>query len=224
MRRSIGRRSAAAPASAPRPWRPGSAWTRRPRRRPRTRTRRGALAAGAKGAPTRRSSSPRTSGQTVRVLADIVIPRDERSGSATDAGVPEFMDFVLIDEPRGPRAPADLDARRAGLDRPRVPAPVRPAFVACTEAERTAVLDDISRPPRRPRTAVHGERGRAPTLPVLVARARLLQQLPRPDGDGLLDHEDGNGGPAVSGQPLRAEWKGCPDEALKKLGVSYSRS
>src|SRR2546426_6877012 len=27
------------------------------------------------------------------------IPRDGRSGSATDAGVPEFMDFVLTDEP-----------------------------------------------------------------------------------------------------------------------------
>jgi len=27
--------------------------------------------------------------QTVRVLADLIIPRDERSGSATDAGVPD---------------------------------------------------------------------------------------------------------------------------------------
>ncbi|HWP02227.1 MAG TPA: gluconate 2-dehydrogenase subunit 3 family protein, partial [Gemmatimonadaceae bacterium] len=33
--------------------------------------------------------------RTVRILADMVIPRDARSGSATDAGVPEFMDFML---------------------------------------------------------------------------------------------------------------------------------
>src|SRR5260370_41737441 len=33
--------------------------------------------------------------ETVRVLVDIVIPSDERSGSATDAGVPEFMDFMI---------------------------------------------------------------------------------------------------------------------------------
>ncbi len=35
--------------------------------------------------------------RTVRLLVDLVLPRDERSGSATDAGVPEFMDFLLGD-------------------------------------------------------------------------------------------------------------------------------
>ena len=37
--------------------------------------------------------------RTVRVLVDYIIPRDERSGSATDAGVPEFMDFIMTDRP-----------------------------------------------------------------------------------------------------------------------------
>ncbi|MEP6731070.1 MAG: gluconate 2-dehydrogenase subunit 3 family protein, partial [bacterium] len=36
--------------------------------------------------------------RTVRVLADIVIPKDERSGSATDAKAPEFIDFMLMDK------------------------------------------------------------------------------------------------------------------------------
>src|SRR5215212_4011074 len=36
---------------------------------------------------------------TVAVLVDLIIPRDERSGSATEAGVPEFMDFIMIDNP-----------------------------------------------------------------------------------------------------------------------------
>ncbi len=30
--------------------------------------------------------------KTVRLLSDYIIPRDERSGSATEAGVPEFID------------------------------------------------------------------------------------------------------------------------------------
>ncbi|MBV9760677.1 MAG: gluconate 2-dehydrogenase subunit 3 family protein [Acidobacteriaceae bacterium] len=30
--------------------------------------------------------------RTVRVLCDLIMPADERSGSATDAGVPEFLD------------------------------------------------------------------------------------------------------------------------------------
>src|SRR3984893_17925177 len=37
---------------------------------------------------------------TVAVLVDLIIPRDERSGSATDAGVLAFMDFMMIDQPR----------------------------------------------------------------------------------------------------------------------------
>ena len=37
--------------------------------------------------------------ETVRVLVDLIIPADERSGSATDAGVPEFMDFMMVDQP-----------------------------------------------------------------------------------------------------------------------------
>src|SRR4029450_3053074 len=36
---------------------------------------------------------------TITVLADLILPRDERSGSASDAGVPEFMDFMMIDQP-----------------------------------------------------------------------------------------------------------------------------
>src|SRR5687767_10714753 len=36
---------------------------------------------------------------TVRVLVDLIIPKDQRSGSATDAGVPEWMDFMMVDQP-----------------------------------------------------------------------------------------------------------------------------
>ncbi len=36
---------------------------------------------------------------TIAVLADIIIPKDEVSGSATDAGVPEFIEFIVKDMP-----------------------------------------------------------------------------------------------------------------------------
>ena len=35
---------------------------------------------------------------TVTLLVDLIIPKDERSGSATDAGVPQFMDFMMTDQ------------------------------------------------------------------------------------------------------------------------------
>src|SRR5687768_4648831 len=36
--------------------------------------------------------------EMVKVLVDDILTRDERSGSATEAGVPEFMENILMDE------------------------------------------------------------------------------------------------------------------------------
>ena len=36
---------------------------------------------------------------TITVLADIIIPKDEHSGSASDAGVPAFIQFIVNDMP-----------------------------------------------------------------------------------------------------------------------------
>ena len=36
---------------------------------------------------------------TIAVLADLIIPRDGHSGSGTDAKVPDFIEFIVKDEP-----------------------------------------------------------------------------------------------------------------------------
>ncbi|MEO6229255.1 MAG: gluconate 2-dehydrogenase subunit 3 family protein [Ferruginibacter sp.] len=36
---------------------------------------------------------------TITVLGDIIIPKDEKSGSASDAKVPEFIEFIVKDMP-----------------------------------------------------------------------------------------------------------------------------
>src|SRR5215218_5772709 len=36
---------------------------------------------------------------TIAVLSDIIIPKDEVSGSATDAKVPDFIEFMVKDKP-----------------------------------------------------------------------------------------------------------------------------
>ena len=85
---------------------------------------------------------------TVRMLADIIIPRDERSGSASEAGVPEFMDFVMQDEPALPEESRRQTSMRGGLAWIDLECQRRfdTLFVACTDAERASVLDEISRP------------------------------------------------------------------------------
>ena len=77
----------------------------------------------------------------MQILSDLIIPEDERSGGAIDAGVPEFMDFTMVDQParqvamRGGLAWLDVECQRR-FDK---------TFVGATEAEQHAVLA-ISQP------------------------------------------------------------------------------
>ena len=87
---------------------------------------------------------------TVRMLADMVIPRDERSGSATDAQVPEFMDFVIDDPLADPwsreRNKVQMRGGLAWLDRECGRRFEGRRFLEASEDERKAVLDSIAYP------------------------------------------------------------------------------
>src|SRR5438093_5623217 len=79
---------------------------------------------------------------TVGILVDLIIPRDDRSGSATDAGVPEFMDFMMVDQPRRQTA---MRGGLAAIDR-LCEERFDKRFLVCSAQERRAVLDDIAFP------------------------------------------------------------------------------
>jgi gluconate 2-dehydrogenase gamma chain len=139
--------------------------------------------------------------QTVRVLSDLIIPKDERSGSATDAGVPEFMDFIMIDQPtrqvamRGGLAWLDLECQRR-FDK---------TFVACTDADRRAVLDDISVGGDPKPGMTHGQ-----------AFFRSFRDL---TSSGFWTSKMGIEDLGYMGNTFVAEWKGCPPAVLSKLGL-----
>ena len=139
---------------------------------------------------------------TVRMLVDIVIPKDERSGSATDAGVPEFMDFIMGDEPTRQLA---MRGGLAWLDRECVTR-FDKMFVNCTDAERTQVLDAIA----WPQTA-------APELSHGVAFFNSFRDL---TASGFWTSRMGIKDIAYVGNVYVPEWKGCPDEVVKKLGLA----
>src|SRR3954469_2958349 len=83
--------------------------------------------------------------QLVRMLADYVIPRDERSGSATDAKVPEYMDFLMSDKDASESSKTAMRGGLAWIDgetRHRV----GKSFVDATDTQRRAILDDIAWP------------------------------------------------------------------------------
>jgi Gluconate 2-dehydrogenase subunit 3 len=140
---------------------------------------------------------------TVLVLADLIIPRDERSGSASGAGVPEFMDFMMIDQPvqqtamRGGLAFIDhvCDAR---FDKP---------FIECTDGERRQVLDDLAYPGKVDPALAHG--------------AAFFSSFRDLTASGFWTSKMGIEDLQYLGNRPVAEWKGCPAEALEHLGVKY---
>jgi len=138
---------------------------------------------------------------TVRMLADIVIPKDERSGSATEAGVPEFMDFIMGDEPTRQLA---MRGGLAWLDRESVTR-FDKMFVNCTDTERTQVLDDIAWPQTAKPEMSHG-----------VAFFNAFRDL---TASGFWTSRMGIKDIAYIGNVYVPEWKGCPEEAIKKLGL-----
>ena len=78
----------------------------------------------------------------LRVLVDYIIPRDARSGSATDAGVPEFMDFML-----GEYASMRTWMKNGlGWMNAECRSRFGKGFVSCTDAQRREVLDAIAYP------------------------------------------------------------------------------
>ena len=145
---------------------------------------------------------------TVRILSDLVIPRDERSGSATEALVPEFVDFILEDPFAEPRERESLQTRVRGglawLDR-ECRGRFSKAFVESAAGERSAVLDDIAWP----------ERAR-PEMGPGAAFFSLFRDLV---ASGFWSSRMGVEDLRYTGNTFVAEWKGCPPEVLAKIGL-----
>jgi gluconate 2-dehydrogenase gamma chain len=141
--------------------------------------------------------------ETVRLLADIVIPADERSGGATDAGVPEFLDFIVDERTeaqipmRGGLAWLDSESReRSGK-----------TFVDATGADRTALLDAIAYPRNAPAALSQG--------------VRFFSMFRDLTASGFWTSKMGIADLQYQGNEFVAEWNGCPDPALRKLDVHY---
>jgi gluconate 2-dehydrogenase gamma chain len=141
---------------------------------------------------------------TVAVLVDLIIPRDARSGSATDAGVPAFMDFMMIDQPRRQVAMrgglALLD--RLSTDR------VGKSFLNLADAQRRQVLDEIAYTTNPD-----------PGMSHAVAFFSSFRDL---TASGFWTTKMGIADLQYQGNVFVDEWAGCPDAALSKLGVKYS--
>jgi hypothetical protein len=186
--------------------------------------------------------------KTAGALADLIIPRDAVSGSATEAGVVEFIDeWVAF---WGDRIQAQMRGGLMWLDA-ECTRRFDQRFLECTDAQRRQVLDAIAYPPREPGAPVsvfepHTQRregGAASTYPQGPPPQRPPEGGPPPasaapeegtsysqgiafftlfrdlTASGFFSSEIGVKDLGYMGnQPY--DWKGCPPEVLKKLGLA----
>jgi gluconate 2-dehydrogenase gamma chain len=143
--------------------------------------------------------------KTLRALSDLIIPADERSGSATQADVPEVIDDWLnvhgkpsATEIIGGMRWLDMQCNRIhGHD-----------FVDCTVDQQKQMLDRIAYPAKA-----------APEDSQAVAFFNHLRDLVI---GSFYSSKIGVKDIAYVGNRMVPEWNGCPEAVISKLGVSYS--
>lgn len=143
--------------------------------------------------------------RTVGILADMIIPRDDRSGGATDAGVPEFMDFIMIDKPDNQKW---MRPGLAWINAQSTTTFGKP-FADASAPQREQILNDIAWPARAPAALADG-----------VSFFNRFRDL---TSSGFWSSRIGVKDLRYIGNTFNPNWNGCPPEALAKLGVTYDK-
>jgi gluconate 2-dehydrogenase gamma chain len=140
----------------------------------------------------------------INVLSDIIIPADEESGSATDAGVPDFIEFMMKDFP-----PFQL-VTRGGLMWLNNQCNTRfgKPFLDCSESERLEMIDLIAYPELAPSDMQYGVRF-FNRMRDLVATGFFTSRM----GVDYLGYQGNRPG----------FWNGVPEEVLAKHGFEYDQ-
>jgi len=141
---------------------------------------------------------------TVGVLADLTLPADDRGPSATAAGVPAFIDFVMSEEMdnrermRTGLAWLDTESQKR----------FRTSFVGASEQNQKLILDDIAWPKKAT------EEFKEP--------AAFFNEFRSLTATGYWSSQVGVEDIKYMGNTVVPVWNGCPEPQLKKLGVSYT--
>ena len=137
--------------------------------------------------------------QTITVLVDILIPRDARSGSASDAGVPDVLEFMVKDKPelqtplRGGLTWLDNQSKKRFANN----------FIDLSDAERLALVEDMAYPERKKPGMGHG-----------VAFFSLMRNL---TASGFWSSKMGIEDIGYQGNTPN-QWDGPPEEVIRQYG------
>jgi len=140
---------------------------------------------------------------TITVLGDIIIPRDTVSGSASDAKVPDFIEFIVKD------VPSHQTPMRGGLRWLDMQCLNRwgKAFKDCQPAQQMEMVDAIAWPDKAKPEMAQG-----------VAFFNLMRNL---TASGFSTSPIGVKDIGYFGNTAN-QWNGVPDDVLKQYGLAYS--
>ena len=137
---------------------------------------------------------------TITVLANLIIPKDNVSGNASDAKVPEFIEFIVKDMPehqipmRGGLKWIDLQS----VNRFQKP------FVNAGEANQKAILDDIAYP--------------STAKPEMRAGVAFFERMRNLTASGFYTTEIGVKDIGYVGNAPNI-WTGVPADVIKQYGL-----
>ncbi|SFP73159.1 gluconate 2-dehydrogenase subunit 3 family protein [Parafilimonas terrae] len=140
---------------------------------------------------------------TITVLADIIIPKDDVSGSASDAKVADFIEFIVKDEPnlqtplRGGLRWMDVHCLNA----------YQKAFKDCSAQQQIEVVDQIAYPEKA-----------KPEMSYGVSFFNLMRNL---TATGFYSTQIGWDDIGYVGNKPN-QWNGVPEDVQKQYGVAYT--
>jgi gluconate 2-dehydrogenase gamma chain len=140
---------------------------------------------------------------TIAILSDIIIPKDDVSGSATDAKVPEFIEFIVKD------MPDHQTPLRGGLRWLDMQCVTRynNAFKDCTKEQQIELIDQIAYPKK--------------AKPEMAQGVSFFNKMRDMVATGFYTSQIGVKDIGYMGNTAN-EWNGVPEDVLKQYGLSYS--
>ncbi|MFC3562118.1 gluconate 2-dehydrogenase subunit 3 family protein [Pedobacter jamesrossensis] len=137
---------------------------------------------------------------TITVLADIIIPKDEVSGSASDAKVPEFIEFIVKDIPEH-KVPM-----RGGLKWLDIYCfnKFQKSFVEASEKEQISIVDEIAYPKK--------------ARPEMQPGVTFFNRMRDLTASGFYTTQIGVNDIGYVGNSPN-QWAGVPDDVLKQYGM-----
>lgn len=150
---------------------------------------------------------------TIIVLEDIILPKDEISGSASDAKVHEFLEFIVKD------MPSHQTPLRGGLrwldvyclnhyDKP---------FKDCNKKQQLEIVDLIAFPVVKDSIAKTNRK----TRPELAQGVAFFSKMRDMVMTGFYTSEIGVKDLGYLGNTPN-QWNGVPDDVLKQYGYAYT--